>query len=817
MRAWFPLAPLVAGALLAGLACSDSAPPAPTAPDEAAAAPYSADAPRRLVLATIDTLRADRVGSYGWGAGTTPHLDELAEAGTRFVDAISPVPLTLPTHATLLTGLDPPAHGVRHNGRFRLTEDIPTLADRFREAGFATGAFVAAAVLDRRYGLERSFDRYDDQLGMAAAGRAAVLVPSRPANEVVDAALAWLEDAPEDFFLWVHFYDPHQEHQPPEPWATRFSADLYDAEIAFADHELGRLLTAIEARWPDGATAVVATSDHGESRGEHGEWTHAFTIYDATQRVPLLVAGPRVQPGHVVDEQVALADVAPTVLAWFDLPAFPATDGVDLGPALRGAAAPPDRLAWVETLATQFDFGWSPQLGLRSDRWKYLRVPRPELYDLEADPDELDDVATANATEAARLDAEIEARIQAGRLVEPNLRVDDAERLRLEALGYVEVAPRSGSGTPLGEVGGKDPKDYMHQLDALHVANTRIAQGRGEEALEALAVFGEGGENVRLLRFNAALAAGRLDLAEEALAAMEAEGSAAPSPMLGVRLLLHQGRFAEAEARLVELEESHAEDGNRLTLLGQALEYQGRRDDARAAYEVARAAAQPSASSLWRLAALETEDGELSRARALLAELPPGHLSREPAALRLAQAELAAGRTQMARMRLAAAEKAGADTEALHVAVSEVLDRLERPGDALVAAERALALAPDSPAHQNRVAWLLARLGRELPRAETLARQAVAATDQNLGAVDTLALALVMEGDYAEALEWAEGGLARDGERADLRYRRAEALAGLGRTEEARAAREQARAAPLEGPEEPLRQEAEARLLRLLR
>jgi arylsulfatase A-like enzyme len=199
---------------------------------------------------------------------------------------------------------------------------------------------VAAAVLDERHGLARSFDVYDDELGMARAGRAAMVVASRPANQVVDSAIRWLDGAPERFFSWIHLYDPHQDLTPPEPWASRFESDLYDGEIAFADAELARLLAAIDERFPDGATAVVVTSDHGEARGDHGEWTHSFTIYDPTQRVPLILSGPGIPADEVVEDQVALADLAPTVLDWFGLPPMPASDGTSLWPALQGRALP---------------------------------------------------------------------------------------------------------------------------------------------------------------------------------------------------------------------------------------------------------------------------------------------------------------------------------------------------------------------------------------------------------------------------------------------------------------------------------------------
>ena len=205
------------------------------------------------MLVTIDTLRADHVGCYGAEWASTPTLDGLARRGVRFTTAISPAPLTLPSHATLFTALDPPEHGVRANGAFRLEEGVPTLAECFESAGFATAAFVSAFVLDRRFGLARGFAHYDDALGVQ---NEEIGVASRPGGASVDAALAWLESAPERFFLWLHLYDPHAPYEPPEPHRTRQLGRPYDGEIAYADAELGRLLAALDARFPDGRTLV---------------------------------------------------------------------------------------------------------------------------------------------------------------------------------------------------------------------------------------------------------------------------------------------------------------------------------------------------------------------------------------------------------------------------------------------------------------------------------------------------------------------------------------------------------------------------------
>ncbi len=252
--------------------------------------------PERIVLVTVDTLRADHVGAYGAAQARTPTFDAVAAQGVRFETAISPVPLTLPTHASILTGRTPPAHGVRHNSVFKLADGIPTLAERMRDAGFATAAFVAAFVLDRQFGLGRGFETYDDQMAGHPSGGSSISYAERPADAVIDAALGWLAGAPDRFFLWVHLYDPHAEYAPPLGFAAAFPRSPYDGEIAFADAQLGRLVAEIDRRWDPARTLLVFTSDHGESLGEHGEPTHGYTLYDATQRVPLLMRGPGLPP-----------------------------------------------------------------------------------------------------------------------------------------------------------------------------------------------------------------------------------------------------------------------------------------------------------------------------------------------------------------------------------------------------------------------------------------------------------------------------------------------------------------------------------------
>jgi choline-sulfatase len=415
-----------------------------------------------FLLVTIDTLRADRVGAYGDPAAATPVIDGLAASGTRFAQAIATAPITLPSHASILTGAYPPSHGVRHNGSFRLDAAAVTLAEQLREAGYATGAVVGAYVLDRRFGLDQGFALYDDEISSDRASSAGYL--ERRAEDVTARAIEWLARTDSPFFLWVHYYDPHFDHRPPAAYAERFPDDPYAGEIAYVDASLGRLLDALRSSGRFENTVVALTSDHGESLGEHGEDTHAITLYDAALAVPLVFAGPSVPVGRTVEGVVRGVDIAPTLLPLAGLEPADTIDGRDLAPLWNAPPYTSERLAYAETLATQLDFGWSPLFAVRSRDHLYVRAPRAELYDRGTDPDELTNLlespSPAARSAATLLDREIARVLRSGGAPEP-LPVDPEVRERLRALGYVL------SDGPVTET-GLDPKDGIAAANRLY-------------------------------------------------------------------------------------------------------------------------------------------------------------------------------------------------------------------------------------------------------------------------------------------------------------------------------------------------------------
>ena len=443
--------------------------------------PAQAPTPQHLVLITVDTLRADRVGAYGWSAARTPAMDGLAAGGVHFGRAFAAAPITLPSHATLLTGLYPPGHRSRHNG-LRAAADVATLATMLREQGFATGAFVAAFPLDRRFGLDRGFDRYGDRMPRDADGRQ---LDERSGMTVVDEALAWLAgvQAPR-VFLWVHVFEPHAPYEPdPSRGAagTSLPAQVrYDDEVARADVAVGRLLGALGPR--AASTLVVLAGDHGEAFGEHGESTHSHFVYDTTLRVPLIVAGPGVQARpQAIGENVSLVDVLPTVIDALGLPQRD-VDGISLMPVIRGGA-PGARTIYAETFAPLLDFGWSSLRSIRSGQWKYIEAPTPELFDLSVDPGELRNLAPDHVGITRELARSVLTfsgpelpPIQAG-----DRPAADAQR-RLGALGYVSPAPATST-----RGGRPDPKDRKEL--AARMAQAVSGELRGpalESALEAI-------------------------------------------------------------------------------------------------------------------------------------------------------------------------------------------------------------------------------------------------------------------------------------------------------------------------------------------
>ena len=445
----------------------------------------TAAGPKSVLLISIDTLRADRLGSYGYGAAATPVLDALAARGLRFDQAATVVPLTLPAHSSLMTGTFPAFHGVRDNGAFYLDDSMTTLAEVLQPRGYRTGGFVGAFVLDRRWGIAQGFTDYFDEFDLSKFEMAGGLdAAQRPGGEVVDRALAWLEkDTTQPFFAWVHLYDPHAPYAPPEPYRSRFPATAqgaYDGEVAATDAQIGRLIASLEASGRLASTIVVVVGDHGEMLGEHGEQQHGFFIYDAAIRIPLIVAGPEV-PAREVREQVRIVDVMPTILELVGAEVPTAVQGTSLVPLSRGE--PLDLLALSETWYPRYHYGWSELTAVRDGRFKFIAAPRRELYDIEADPGELKDLAAANPRMADALERglrDMAGRTAAQAVTQQPRAVDPEVEQQLRALGYVAsgVTRASMADKPRG-----DPKDKIGLYNLLKHAAQDSVDGKLDDGI----------------------------------------------------------------------------------------------------------------------------------------------------------------------------------------------------------------------------------------------------------------------------------------------------------------------------------------------
>jgi choline-sulfatase len=463
---------LAGGALLLALTALAAAPPArPGKP---------ADRTRpNLLLVTLDTTRADHLGAWGDRDARTPVLDALAARGTRFARCDTAAPITLPSHATLLTGLFPPRHGVRDNGTFVLAGRVETLAERLAAHGYDTAAVVSAVVLARHQGLDQGFRVYDDDLGTGYA--AGTVVSERPAEKTTAAALAVLSGLRPPFFLWVHYYDPHEEYRPPSRFADLLHGRhrLYDGEIAYMDEQLGGLL----AKMPPN-TDVVAVGDHGEMLGEHGEATHGLLLFRGVRRVPLLLAGPDVPAGRVSDCLVRTVDVAPTLLGLAGVAPPAGLDGRGLLPPPAGRDC--SRQSYSESFLPFFAYKWYPLRALASDRFLYLEAPRSGLYGLAADGEEERDLGPSQPAAVRAWEGKLREflRGQGESLdvpVRPENVLSEEQRRQLASLGYL-------GGSAEGPVTASlpDPRAMVDVAQALHRATQAVQEGKCAAALPEL-------------------------------------------------------------------------------------------------------------------------------------------------------------------------------------------------------------------------------------------------------------------------------------------------------------------------------------------
>lgn len=432
-----------------------------------------------VLLLTIDTIRADRVGYAGFDI-ETPNLDYLASKGAAFMDAVCQVPLTLPSHVSILTGTNPPFHKIRNNSPYYVSQDLTTLAEILKEKGWATAAFVGAFVLDSRFGLDQGFDLYDDQFETPEYLKP--YEPQRLAEDVYDSSARWLnENYQKKFFIWVHYYDPHDPYTPPSPFKERYKTSPYEGEIAYTDVYVGKLVDILKNKGIFNNTLFIVIGDHGEGLWEHGEPGHGIFLYDTCLKVPLIFLCPQSIPeAKEIKEQVRTVDIFPTILDILkkDIPDF--CQGKSLVPLLEGKKIKNAQESYAETYFPLISHGWSELKALRIGEWKYIQAPKPELYNLENDPDELENLFGERKKMASKLQKRLEEveKELSSESKDPSIReLSQEEREKLMSLGYL-----SGVVSPSGQKFKADAKDKISTIARLAKARSLYRKKKLDEA-----------------------------------------------------------------------------------------------------------------------------------------------------------------------------------------------------------------------------------------------------------------------------------------------------------------------------------------------
>jgi len=571
-----------------------------------------------VLLITIDTLRADALGCYGNGTVETPWIDRLAAGGVRFDQAHAQNVVTLPSHANILSGRYPLDHGVRDNSGFRFPNGADTLATLLKRAGYVTGAFVSAFPLDSRFGLDRGFDVYDDRLGDPEA-RTAFLMPERSGARTVEQAQKWrAAQGTARTFTWIHLYEPHFPYLPPEPFASRYAQSPYHGEVAYTDSLLGPVLEPLLGAGKEGHTLVVLTSDHGEGLGEHGEKTHGIFAYDSTLRVPLILYAPRLFGPRAPVERVRHIDILPTVLDALGLEAPKDSSGRSLIAlaAGRGAAPAP---SYFEALSSSVNRGWAPLTGMAQDRFKFIDLPIPELYDLEADPHELTNIAAAQPRVVETIRAQLARLRAADRSIARGDESAEA-RERLASLGYASAtAPGRARYTQ-----DDDPKRLIGLDAAVQEVVTLYQAGHLEAALARVKGVLEQRPDMPLALVHLAFLQREAGDLEGAVATLRHSIAFHPeetdtAALLGA-YLNEAGRAREAAAMLAVYADRKDPDLDVLMARGAALAQIGRTQDAIETFNRALAIDPSNAAAKANLGTVSLGINDYPRARALLEE-----------------------------------------------------------------------------------------------------------------------------------------------------------------------------------------------------
>ena len=536
---------------------------------------------RRVLLITLDTTRADRLGCYGYAKALTPHLDGLAGRGVQFINAYAHVPLTLPSCCSILTGTLPLFHQVRNNGFYYLNDQIPTLAEAFLNAGYETSAFVASFTLDSRFGLDRGFDVYDDNFDKEEILKN--FRSERIAGEVYDSFIPWLsENYKQKFFAWLHFFDPHLPYDPPPPFKEKFSDRKYDGEIAYMDSVIGMVLDELKEKGILDKTLIIVVGDHGEALGEHQEIDHGLFLYEATMRVPLIFVHEKKLPrGAAVSAKVRLIDVMPTILELVNLSVPRTVQGVSLLPWITGRKKE-DLPVYLETFYPRENFGWSELIGLIDGPWKFIQAPRPELYDLRNDPYEENNLFQKAPSVSRRMIKKLQEIIERNARPAPasTRRPTSQDEEKLRSLGYLGAGgPAVQSGQPL-----PDPKDKINDYLLYYRGRLMEGEGRFDLALDSYRELLRKNPDVPSHYVSVGFLLMKMDRTNDAIELLEeARGKFPGSVLVLSRLMgfyLRAGRLEDALSVGQALLNHQPNDFDALFLSGSAHAMLGKWDDA---------------------------------------------------------------------------------------------------------------------------------------------------------------------------------------------------------------------------------------------
>jgi arylsulfatase A-like enzyme/Tfp pilus assembly protein PilF len=589
------------------------------------AAPYAQSSqqspPPNVLLVTIDTVRADHIGAYGYARAATPAMDRLAREGVRFADATTQAPLTGPAHAAILTGEYPTRLGVRDNASTPIPAGAATIATLFRARGYRTGGFVGAFVLGPEYGFANGFETFDATFSHFTPGMK--LQAQRKGGEVTAAAVRWLHGGAQPFFAWVHLYDAHSPYDPPPPFRARFRALPYDGEIAYVDSCIARLVDTLEAAQQLDHTLVAILADHGEGLGDHGEAEHGLFLYESVLHVPWIMRLPGgAHAGTVVKTQVRSIDVMPTIAALAGLKP-PKVDGENVS-SLIGSTVPRDPPpSYSETYYPRWHFGWSELKAIRVGDWKYIDAPRPELYDMRADRSEQRNVADSRGSLAKGLANEA-AKIQSGFGAQSSADAPqpDPETLaRLRSLGYVGIASPSASSSSGGR--GPDPKDMVPKFEAFRsgISTAIQALDRGEpdraiEELKKLVAIDDRSYELHLFLGDAHAAKREYEAALGEYAAAEVLNAHSSAPLVSeARVYLAENNVTKSSEKIEAAARLEPASSDVALIRGAILEKQGRALEALVQYEAAVRANGSDAQARASLASLAMQMARYDIAR----------------------------------------------------------------------------------------------------------------------------------------------------------------------------------------------------------